>query len=187
MIELKIDASQWKELERRVGAAGKDAPKALQRAINHTGNKAKTKMQRALADQTGLPIKTTRKALKTKSAGVGGAFVITSKGGNVRLKFFKPRETRKGVTAAPWNKRTLYAGAFTKGGRFPNRKDIGLGGAVVKRVGAARVPIKTQKSGLFIPKEMVAGKTAQAFYGTAQSELPPRLLHELGFILGRTR
>ncbi len=185
MIELHLDAAQWKQLGDRVSKAGANAPKALMRAINHTGKKAKTQMVRTLANQTGLPIKTTRKALKDKSAGVGGAFTITSKGGNVRLKFFKAKETRAGVSAAPWNKRKTYAGTFMKGGRFPKRKDIGLGGAVVKRAGAGRYPLRTQKSGLFIPKEMVSGATEQAFYSTAQRELPPRLAHELGFIIGK--
>jgi hypothetical protein len=185
MIEIKIDDRQWVQLGERVKAAGANAPKALTRAINHTGKKATTQMVRALADQTGLKIKTTRKALKTKSAsGPSGAFVITSRGGNIRLKFFKARETRKGVSAAPWNARRVYAGTFMKGGRFPNRVDLGLGGAVVRRAGGGRYPLKTQRSGLFIPTEMVKGQTAGAFYGTAQAELPKRLLHELGFILG---
>lgn len=186
MIELKIDASKWQELERRVSKAGVNAPKALMRAINHTGAKAKTQMVRALAAQTGLPIKTTRKALKTKGANsAGGSFVIHSKGGNIRLKFFKARETRKGVKASPWNRARVYPGTFMKGGRFPRRVGLNMGGAVLRRAGGARLPLKTQKSGLFIPKEMVKDQTAQAFYGTAQRELPKRLMHELGFIIGR--
>jgi hypothetical protein len=186
MIEIKIDATQWKNLEARVAKAGSNAPKALMRAINHTGKKATTQMVRALADQTGLKIKTTRKALKTKTAsGPGGAFTISSKGGNIRLKFFKAKETRKGVSASPWNKRRTYAGVFMRGGRFPKRVDLGLGGATVKRAGSARYPLKTVKSGLWLPTEMVRDKTANAFYSTAARELPPRLIHELGFVIGR--
>lgn len=184
MIELHINDAQWIELARRVQAAGQNAPKALTRAINHTGKKARTKMIRALAEQTGLKIKTTRKALKTKTAsGANGAFIINSAGGNIRLKFFKAKETRKGVVASPWNKRTLYAGVFMKGGHFPKRVDLGMGGATLRRAGGGRYPLKAQKSGLFIPTEMVKGQSASAFYSTAHSELPPRLLHELGHIL----
>lgn len=185
MIEINIDNAQWQRLGDKIAKAGGNAPKALMRAINHTGKKAKTQMVRALADQTGLKIKTTRKALKEKTAGVGGAYTITSGGGNIRLKFFKAKETRGGVSAAPWNKRTTYAGTFMRGGRFPKRKDIGMGGAVLRRAGAGRTPLKTVKSGLFIPKEMVKGATANAFYSTAQRELPPRLAHELGFVIGK--
>lgn len=185
VIELKLDISQWEALGAKVQAAGKSAPKALTRAINHTGNKATTQMVRALAEQTGLKIKTTRKALRKKNAsGAGGAFTITSRGGNIRLKFFKARETRKGVSAAPWNKRRTYAGVFMRGGHFPNRVDLGMNGATVKRAGSARYPLKTVKSGLFIPTEMIKGASAAAFFNTAQRELPPRLMHELGFVLG---
>ena len=186
MIEIKIDPTQWKNLEARVAKAGANAPKALTRAINHTGAKAKTQMVRALADQTGLKIKTTRKALKsTNASGPGGSFIIAAKGGNVRLKFFKPKETRKGLAASPWNKRRTYPGVFMRGGRFPKRKDLGLGGAALKRAGGARYPLKTVKSGLWLPKEMVKDQTANAFYSTAARELPKRLIHELGFIIGR--
>lgn len=185
VIELKLDISQWEALGAKVQAAGKSAPKALTRAINHTGNKATTQMVRALAAQTGLKIKTTRKALKKKNAsGAGGAFTITSRGGNIRLKFFKARETRKGVSAAPWNKRRTYAGVFMRGGHFPKRVDLGMNGATVKRAGKSRYPLKTVKSGLFIPTEMIKDQSAAAFYSTAQRELPPRLMHELGFVLG---
>jgi minor tail protein Z (GPZ) len=185
MIELNLNVDQWKALGDKVAKAKGNAPKALMRAINHTGKKAKTQMVRSLAQQTGLPLKTTRKALKEKTAGVGGAFIITSKGGNVRLKFFKAKETKRGVSAAPWNKRRVYPGTFMRGGHFPNRKDLGMGGAVVRRAGSSRYPMRTQKSGLFIPKEMVSGATESAFYQTAQRELPPRLAHELGFVIGK--
>lgn len=185
MIEIKINDAQWRQLADRVQAAGANAPKALTRAINHTGKKATTQMVRALADQTGLKPKTTRKALKTKNAsGPSGAFTITSRGGNIRLKFFKARETRKGVSAAPWNNRRVYAQTFMRGGHFPKRVDLNMGGAVVRRAGGSRYPLKTQRSGLYIPSEMVKGQTAGAFYSTAQSELPARLLHELGYLLG---
>ena len=184
MITLHINHAQWIELGQRVQAAGKNAPKALTRAINHTGKKARTQMVRALADQTGLKKKTTRKALKTKQAvGPGDAFTIKAAGGNIRLKFFKARETRKGIVAYPWKKRTLYPGAFLKGGRFPKRVDLKIHGTALKRAGGSRYPLTTQRSGLFIAREMVSGQCEQAFYGTANRELPPRLLHELNRVL----
>lgn len=187
MIELNIDASKWIELEKRVArAGGKNSELALQRALNHTGRKAKTKMQRLLAQQTGLTIKTTRRALKTKNASsAAGGFEIYSRGGNVRLKFFKPRETRRGVKASPWNSPRVYAGTFMRGGQFPNRVALKSGSTVLKRKGSTRLPLMQQRSGLFIPKEMVTGQTEQGFYRTAQEELAKRMIHELGFILGK--
>lgn len=180
-MELRIDASQWKDLEQRVAKAGQNAPKALKRALAHTGRKAKTAMGRALVGQTGLKYKTTNKSLKPV---VGNdSYELRIAGGNIRLKFFKPRETRKGVSAAPWNQRRVYAKTFMKGGRFPNRKKLNMNGAVVQRAGGGRGPLKTVKSGLYLPTEATSGASAAAFYATAQSELAPRLIHELGYVI----
>ena len=41
-----------------------------------------------------------------------------------------------------------------------------------------------ERSGLYIPDEMVTGASAAAFNSTAASELPARVEHELGRILG---
>jgi hypothetical protein len=186
VIELQIDATQWKRLQEMYARASKKAPTALARALNRAGSKAKTKMKRALVPQTGLKSSTINRALKSKNAfGAGGQFVIYSQGGNIRLKFFKPREKGKGVVAKPWNTPTEYPGAFTRGGRKGKRVPLRFGGEVKRRAGGSRLPIKTVKSGLFIPKEMVTKQSEAAFYGTAQSELPKELLHQLKFILGK--
>jgi hypothetical protein len=66
-------------------------------------------MRTALVSQTGLKRGTLVRAVKG-SAGPGG-YVFKSHGGNIRLKFLGARETKKGVSAAPWNKRQIFAGA----------------------------------------------------------------------------
>jgi hypothetical protein len=169
------------------------------RAVNHTGDKARTQMRRVLVTQTGLTMKTIRKAVTSKKAFNGSNYEIKSKGGDVRLMFFGARETRKGVSAAPWNKRQVYAGTFMKGGQFatakqhagwhppltkPGRKDLKMGGAVLRRAGKGRLPLRGVKSGLFIPTEMVTGSSEAAFYSTVESQLPDRLAHELYRVLG---
>lgn len=179
-MDIKIDASQWQDLEKRVASAGKNGQKALRRALTHTGKKAKTAMARALVGQTGLKYKTTNKSLVPMPG--NDAYTLKIEGGNIRLKFFKARETRKGVSAAPWNSRRTYAGTFMKGGRFPNRKALNMGGQVFKRAGGGRTPLKVVKSGLYLPTEAVTGASASAFYSSAH-ELAGRLIHELGYIL----
>lgn len=161
----------------QVGAKG---PIAIARALNHTGAKVRTQMIRALVPQTGLKRKTIVKALVRKGASASGlVYVIKSKGGNISLKYFAARETRAGVTAAPWGQRKLYPAAFLKGGRFPKRVALALGGHAFARTGTPRTPIKKVKSGLFIPTEMVIGATKDAFERTVASELPKRINHEL--------
>ncbi|QGY01488.1 hypothetical protein MMSR116_05910 [Methylobacterium mesophilicum SR1.6/6] len=193
-----LDASALARLGNQIGAAGKGAPLALARAINHTGAKARTQMVRALVPQTGLKRKTIVKALRESKASAGSlTYAIKSHGGNIRLKHFGARETRQGVSAAPWGQRSVYAHTFMKAGWWPNRVTKGnWNGQVFERVGS-----KTQtqhgtkgrggmdrftvvRSGLFIPDEMVQGASAAAFNATAATDLPARLEHELGRILG---
>jgi hypothetical protein len=183
-ISIKYDLTPLLRISNALHAAGSQVPLILNRAINHTGDKALTQMRRVLVGQTGLKRKTIVRAVKATKAFGAGAYTIRSKGGNIRLKFFAARETRKGVSAAPWNSRRIYAGTFMKGGRFPNRKALNLGGAVLKRVGSSRKPLTTIKSGLFIPEEMVTGQSEAAFFGTVDRDLPGRIAHELYRVLG---
>jgi hypothetical protein len=185
MLEVKVDTRDFDRMAARFAAAGKNVKPALQRAINHTGAKAKTKVIRALVPQTGLTRKTIVKAVRESKAGTGGlVYELKSRGGNVSLKYFGARETRTGVSAAPWNSRRVYAGSFIKGGLFPKRVALKLGGHAFVRSGSSRLPIEKQKSGLFIPTEMVTGQSAAAFNAVAASELPKRLAHEIEAILG---
>ncbi len=165
-----------------VGAGGAQA--AMRRASAHTGAKARTQVARALVKQTGLRYGVMRRAIKLLP-GDGLGITLQSKGGNVSLKYFKARETRVGVTAAPWNRRTTYAGTFIKSGWvWSKRRAVPkLGGHVFKRVGDPRLKIKKQKSGLFIPKEMLEGASVAAFKTVVATDLMPRLSHELGRLL----
>lgn len=183
-MELRYDFSRLLRISNALHAAGKAMPLVITRAVNHTGLKARTAMRKVLVPQTGLTYRTISRAVRSRNSFNGSAFTIISRGGNIRLKFFKARETTKGVTAAPWNSRRLFAGTFMKGGRFPNRKTLNMGGAVLKRKGRSRIPLEGQRSGLFIPEEMISGQSKTAFNSTVERELPGRLAHELYRVLG---
>lgn len=197
VIKIDYDFSDTKKISNALKAAGNKMDLIKVRALNHTGAKARTAMIRALVSQTGMKRKTMAKALKQKRAFNGGDYVINAKGGNVRLMFFKPRENRKGVTAAPWSKRRLYPHTFMKGGSFKvatdratgeskgGRVDLKLGRAVIQRAGKARYPLAAApRSGLYIPTEMVKGNSEAVFYAVVQRDLVPRIAHELYRVLG---
>ncbi|RAI01114.1 hypothetical protein DLJ53_18025 [Acuticoccus sediminis] len=76
------------------------------------------------------------------------------------------------MTAAPWGQRRLYEGTFMKGGAFPNRKTLALGGHVFERTVGRKFRIV--KSGLRIPDEMIKGATLGAWEDTA-GLLPERV------------
>jgi hypothetical protein len=133
-------------------------------ALNTVGDRTRKHVAQVMPGQTGLKKRTINKALKPRRASAGSlTYRIDSEGGNIRLKYFGPRETRAGVSAAPWNMRHVYPGTFTRGGRFPARVPLKMGGHVFARAGSARLPIAVQRSGLFIPDEMVAKQAAGAF------------------------
>lgn len=188
------DISGIKQLGNAMGRLnGHQKHLVLQRAVNHTGDKARTKVIRTLAKQTGLNYRVVTKAVRRGRAWGAGAddasfvdgrgsltYMLSSKGGDISLKYFKARETRAGVTAAPFGERKLFAGTFIKGGRFPNRTSAsGLNGHVYKRTGAGRGPLEFQDSGVTIPAEMLKGTSAEAFTSTVDTELPPRVMHEI--------
>ena len=183
-MQITYDFTPVLRISNALKAAGKQIPLVLTRAVNHTGLKARTQMRRVLVPQTGLKAGTINRAVKSRNSFNGSAFEILARGGNIRLKFFGARETRKGVTAAPWNKRKLYAGTFMKGGRFPNRVGLKMGGAVLKRTGKGRLPLQGQRSGLFIAEDLISGQSEQAFNSTVERELTGRIEHELYRILG---
>lgn len=187
------------EATRSLGSESK-ARRAFVRAINRTGQTVGNEAGRALSDQTGLPRRTGIRAVRREVERATPAtltYVIHGQGGNISLKYFKPRETRAGVSAAPWNTRTLYPSTFMKAGWWPKRvvkpawngqvfkransdgySYDGLRSKGAKRVGTA---FQKQKSGLFIPIEMVRGATAAAWQQGAR-RLQPRIEHEVRVI-----
>jgi hypothetical protein len=171
---LEIDPHEIEQLAALFKKAEAEAPAAIGRAVRRVGAMTKTRMVRSLTKQTGLKRNVIDRALKGKASGL--TYGIKSRGGNVHLKYFKARQTRSGVSAAPWNKRRVYSGAFIVRGKY--------GGQVFKRAGSSRLPIVPQRSGLYIPKEMISGATASEFLAAVRTLLPARLQHEIAAILG---
>jgi len=188
MATLRVDVQTVgiERLANVLAAAGPKAPVAIRRALAHTGDKARTQVKRALVAQTGLKAKVIAKAIKvTRPNRDALRYVIRSRGGDISLKFFSPRETRKGVSHKSRHAPSPLAGSFTKGGRFPRRIAAkGLNGHVYRRTGKGRGPLALQDSGVIIPAEMVEGASRAAFFSTVERELPARLAHELYRILG---
>ena len=190
LLEIRwADMSGLKRLDNALGRLSDlQRNEVVRRAVNHVGDRLRTRLTRTLSKQTGLPYRTIRRAIKVERPAYGKlAYVMRTQGGDVSLKYFKPRETGAGVTASPFGTRRLFAGDFTKAGRFPNRVTAkGLGGHVYapdrSSIRWGR-PVCLMDSGVIIPAEMVKGDTAQDFVEFANRELPPRVMHEITFML----
>ena len=192
MLTLTITGDGLVRLHQAVKALGEQKARvAYSRAINHTGRVAGTETGRALADQTGLPKSTGRKAVTRKvdrSQPSTLTYTIHGKGGDVSLRYFKPRETRKGVTASPWNKRQLYPSSFMRAGWWPKRvSKQNWNSQVFRRTGIVKKTdahpggmdqFEKVKSGLFVPTEMVRGEVAATWNRSAQ-RLQRRVVHEV--------
>jgi hypothetical protein len=185
---------QWRDIEnlrrferaaRMVGSQFEFA-NASRRVVNRTGDMARTQVVRTLSRQTGLKQKIVRSAVKPHRANYDRiAYVMRARGGDISLKYFKPRETRKGVSAAPFGKRTVFSSSFMRGGRFPNRVPAPrFHGHVFERDGRERTPVTKLKSGVIIPVEMVQGETAKAFEASVRKVLPRRFAHEINRLTG---
>jgi len=101
-----------------------------------------------------------------------GQYEIIARDVTLSLKDFAPRQTAKGVSAAPWGKRRVFPHTF-----------IGPNEHVFVRLGRARLPVK-KLFGPSIPKEMVKDEAEQTFYRVCSSLLPAAaekwLLRQIG-------
>jgi hypothetical protein len=184
MLTIEFDARGLVSLGDVLGRLGERAPMVLRRALNHTGDRAATQVVRALTKQTGLKHRVIVRAVhRERARDAALVYRLLARGGDVRLKYFAARETRKGVSAAPLGRRQVFAGTFLRGGVFPDRVALSLGGQVFQRAGKTRLPISVLRSGVYIPQQMVEGATAEAFTTTVAANLPGRVAHEVSRIL----
>jgi hypothetical protein len=170
---VRVDTRDFDRMAATFAFVGANIQPALRRAINHTGDKARTQVQRALVKQTGLKYGRIREALKTYPAGAGLTYRIVARDGYVSLKEFAARQTAKGVSAAPWGRRRVFPHTFI----VPS-----LGGHVFERTSSTRLPIR-KLWGPAIPNEMVKDQTKTAFESVVAAELPARVDVEIGAIL----
>ncbi|WP_105403405.1 hypothetical protein [Neorhizobium sp. T7_12] len=153
------------------------------RAINDTGAKAATATGRALSDQSGVSKKVGRKAVarRTRSTPATLAYEIRVKGGEIRLKYFSARETRKGVSAAPRNARQIFSGTFMRAGWWPKRvTKPNWNGQVFRRAGGK---FHVVQSDVVLPTEATSGQTAETF-DRGKNALDVRVSHYLRRLAG---
>lgn len=149
---------------RSIDRLNREFPKVIPQEINKVGERAKTLVIRTLTKQTGLDKAVIVRAIGNPSKARPGklSYDMRTRGGQIRLKYFNPKEADGGVIAKPFGKKTYYPGAFLMGGAMGNRK------VVAKFDGHAMVRTKGRlytfaRSGVVIPTEMTSGATQAAF------------------------
>lgn len=177
-----------------LGQAG--ARTAMVRALNHEGNKGRTKVRRALSKQMRLPYGLMVKAVVGKQAwaGVGASgegakleYVLKSRGGPISLKYYRAKETAKGLVSRAPGMEGPFPTAFLRGGPWPRtvgkagprQPKLAFGGHAKMREGKSRLPLSSGvMKGPAIPDEMVKGPSLAAFENIAPA-LERRVGHEI--------
>lgn len=153
--------------------------KVYRRALNKVGDKAYTRVIRAVGKQMGL-----KRVQVLKYGGVGKVranftrqdYQIVSRGEDVPLREFGAKQFSYGVRARPWGKATRFTGMFIMAGRWSSGDPIAQG-HVFQRVTSSSLPIEKQ-FGPNVPEEIVRNESADAFHAVAD-ELPGRIAHEI--------
>lgn len=157
-------------------------------ALNQVGTEVHAAVIEPLKIQTGLKGSTIPRAVHDMPAKDGDlAFTLVTRGGDISLKYFGAHEQGGGVAASPRGVRTYIAGAFIRSGRAPNRRPARkLNGHVYRNVagGKWKGRIEKEKSGVFIPEEMVRGAARSAFERVVATDLPPAVGRVLTMIAG---
>lgn len=148
----------------------------MARALNHTGNKARTAVRRGLVKQTSAPRAAVVAGVTSQGAATRGlgaiAYTISAKAKPLPLRLFRPRQDGTGVKARVWGRQKQYSSAFIV---------QSLAGNVFRRRGASRLPIRV----LFGPSlatELVKDESRAAFLRVSR-DLPQRVDHELSRVL----
>lgn len=174
-VEVRIDAGELEAIGRVLGNLSNMTDDVLRHAINRTGDMAFTKVKRVVAKQMGIKVGIAAGAMAVKRANFASlTYRIRSSGGYLSLKEFAARQTRKGVSAAPWGQRRVFPHTFIV---------KSLGGHVFSRTSAERLPLE-KKWGPALPNELVKGESAKAFTDMVGDVLPRRVAHELARVLG---
>lgn len=164
-VSISVDTSQIEALARVIDAvpAGiRDV--VIPRSLNDVGDQVFTAVKRSVAQQTGATAGRVAKALDKKRATPGvHVFKIVASDRFMSLKDFGPKQTKKGISSAPWKKRRVFPGTF-----------FGPGGHVYKRTGKSRLPIE-KLYGPAIPREMIRDATAGVVLQIVNEKLPKRI------------
>jgi hypothetical protein len=170
MMNVSVDARQLIDVAGVYDQVGKQTPLALSRALNWTGNKARTAASRKLAEQTGLRYAKVRAELRTFPARPSDLeYSIGVSGRHIGLSEFGARQQKAGVSAQPWGKRRVFPHTFIVGN---------LGGQVFVREGKSRLPIR-KLWGPALPNELVKDEVPKAWDEVARTDFPGRVLHEV--------
>ena len=162
-MNLNIDIKGLSDIEKIVNANA--ITKAIARSLNRAATSAFNAGSKKIRERYNIKAKDIKKASKVKKATAGSdRVIITITGGAIPMKYFSPKQTKKGVSVKilKRGKRSLLKHAFiagyvpikTKTGKYKILKKSSWGGGhVFIRKTKKRLPIAVMKAtAITIPK-----------------------------------
>ncbi|WP_375657557.1 MULTISPECIES: hypothetical protein [unclassified Bartonella] len=154
---------------------------ALRNALNTTAKQVERFTEKQVADISSAQIKRIRRGVYIKEKATARFLEtdIIGSGTPIPLKFFKAKETKRGVTYKMFGKKEILPHAFIKGGSFPKRVELKkLNGNVFQRADGDQFPIAKQE-GPSIAKVMSKPEIASAIAQYANERLTENIQRQL--------
>ncbi|WP_375663133.1 hypothetical protein [Bartonella sp. CL266QHHD] len=154
---------------------------ALRNALNTAAKQVERFTEKQVADISSAQIKRIRRGVYIKEKATARFLEtdIIGSGTPIPLKFFKAKETKRGVTYKMFGKKEILPHAFIKGGSFPKRVELKkLNGNVFQRADGDQFPIAKQE-GPSIAKVMSKPEIASAIAQYANERLTENIQRQL--------
>jgi len=153
---------------------------ALRNAVNDTAKQVERQAERDVAKAASIPGKRVKAGIYIRPMATADLLEATVRGSKspLPLKIFKAKETPAGVTVRIWGKKQVLPHAFIRGGKFPDRKDLGMGGHIFARIGKNRSPIR-KVPGATIAEAMVQPAISNALVKLGQERMLVNLKRQL--------
>lgn len=153
---------------------------ALRNAINTAAKQVERFTEKQVADISSAQSKRVKKGVYIKGKATAQFLEtdIIGSGTPLPLKFFKAKETKRGVTYTMFGKQEILPHGFIKGGRFPKRIDLKMGGNVFQRADGDQFPIAKQE-GPSVAKVMSKPEITNAIVKKANERLIENIQSQL--------
>ncbi|WP_267355260.1 MULTISPECIES: hypothetical protein [unclassified Methylobacterium] len=187
MPNITAQTAGLKEAMGPLAAFSKRLPNAQANVLNRMLTKTRSALIPVLTRQTGLSRRIIDKAVKTYRASPQNPRVmLITRGGEISYRYFGAHEVAGGVEATVKGDKVIVAGGFRRSGPSGRRQMVSkLNGQVYVNVdgGRWRGAIRKEKSGEYIPYEMVSGQTAATFNRLVELDLMVEVERELAKLL----
>ncbi|WP_345819933.1 hypothetical protein ABC766_27265 [Methylobacterium fujisawaense] len=187
MLDITAHTPGLKEGMQPLVAFGARLPNAQANVLNRMLTRTRSAVVPALTRQTGLSRRIIDKAVRTfRASPQNPRVMLLTRGGEISFRYFGAHEVPGGVAATVRGKADFVEGGFRRSGPRGRRVMVAkLNRQVYVNTDGKRWRghIRVEKTGVFIPYDMVSGQTAATFNRLVVTDLPAEVERELAKLL----